>query len=139
METFGAVLFDLFGTLVDERGQAVTGAAEVLGSLPHGRWAIVTSCGSRLARGLVREAGLPEPALLISADDVSRGKPAPDCYLLAAERLAVAPRECLVVEDSPQGLAAAKAAGMEVLNVREVALSDLAFELGLDERLRLRR
>ncbi|MBE9638581.1 HAD family hydrolase [Salipiger mangrovisoli] len=50
-----------------------------------------------------------------SADQVARGKPAPDLFLLAAERLGVAPEHCVVVEDSPHGVAAARAAGMRAI------------------------
>ncbi|MEU9554857.1 HAD family hydrolase [Streptomyces fumanus] len=52
---------------------------------------------------------------VFSAEDVGRGKPAPDLFLYAAERMGVAPGRCLVVEDSPLGVAAAVAAGMDVL------------------------
>lgn len=53
-------------------------------------------------------------AVVFSAQDVGRGKPAPDLFLHAAERMGVAPARCAVVEDSPLGLAAARAAGMDV-------------------------
>lgn len=52
-----------------------------------------------------------------SADEVARGKPAPDVFLLAAERLGAAPGECIAIEDSSNGIAAAKAAGMRVIAV----------------------
>jgi HAD superfamily hydrolase (TIGR01509 family) len=52
---------------------------------------------------------------IFSADEVERGKPAPDLFLLAAERMGTAPRDCVVVEDSPFGCAAARAAGMRAL------------------------
>ena len=119
METFDAVLFDLFGTLVTERAQAIEGAAELLRAMPDGRWAIVTSCPGTLAGALIREAGLPQPALIVSADDVERGKPAPDPYRLAAQRLGVGAERCLVVEDSRQGVAAGVAAGMTVIAVAQ--------------------
>ena len=48
---------------------------------------------------------------VVVAEDVTRGKPAPDVYLLAAERLGLLPAQCLVLEDAPNGVAAAKAAG----------------------------
>ncbi|MFD6243055.1 HAD family hydrolase [Streptomyces diastaticus] len=51
---------------------------------------------------------------VFSADDVGRGKPAPDLFLRAAERMGVAPERCAVVEDSPLGVEAARAAGMDV-------------------------
>jgi HAD superfamily hydrolase (TIGR01509 family) len=52
-----------------------------------------------------------------SADEVARGKPAPDVFLLAARRLGVAPHECVAIEDSSNGIRAAKAAGMRVIAV----------------------
>ena len=55
---------------------------------------------------------------LISAKEVAHGKPAPDIYLLAAERLGVAPERCVAIEDTPTGIAAAKAAGMLAIQVR---------------------
>lgn len=117
LELFDAVLFDLFGTLVTDRAQAIDGAPEILRAMPQGRWAIVTSCPRALAQTLIRHARLPAPPLIVSSDDVERGKPAPDCYRLAAERLGTPPERCLVVEDSRQGVAAGVAAGMTVIAV----------------------
>lgn len=117
-DAYRAVLFDLFGTLVDDRAEAIPGAREVLVSMPEGRWAIVTSCGERLARALLANAGLPVPQTLVSDDDVENSKPAPDCYQLAAHRLEVPAQTCLVVEDSLQGVQAGLAAGMDVVAVR---------------------
>jgi sugar-phosphatase len=93
---------------------AFPGAAEVL-ALP--RVAIVTSCERPLALARLRAAGLPVPEVLVTADQVARGKPAPDAYLLAAERLAVDPAACVVLEDAPAGIAAGHAAGMAVWSV----------------------
>ncbi len=55
---------------------------------------------------------------IITGTDVENGKPAPDIYLLAAERLRVNPRDCLAIEDAPAGILSAKAAGMECWAVR---------------------
>ncbi|HEV3154510.1 MAG TPA: HAD-IA family hydrolase [Candidatus Baltobacteraceae bacterium] len=129
MNSYEAVLFDLYGTLVDGRGEPIDGAARLLEQVHGSRWAIVTSCPQRLALGLMRNAGLPSPTVLVTSDDVSRGKPAPECYLLAAERLGADPRGCLVLEDSTHGVQAARAAGMDVINVSEVALRDLAVDI----------
>ena len=82
--------------------------------LALGRVAIATSCVAPLARARLAAAGLVVPGVLVSADQVEHGKPAPDCYLLAAERLGVDPAACLVFEDAPAGIAAARAAGMTV-------------------------
>lgn len=116
-ETFDAVLFDLFGTLVTDRAEAIDGASELLAGMPQQSWAIVTSCPRGLADVLIRQAGLPHPPLVISSDDVEHSKPAPDCYRLAAQRLGAAPERCLVVEDSRQGVAAGVAAGMTVVAI----------------------
>jgi len=55
--------------------------------------------------------------VFVTAGDVERGKPDPEGYLLAASRLGVAPADCVVVEDSPPGVAAGRAAGMRVIAV----------------------
>lgn len=115
--SYAAVCFDLFGTLVDSEGNAVDGARVALTSLPADRWAIVTSCGSTYARVLIASAQLPEPRVLIASDDVERGKPAPDPYTAGASRLRASPAEVLVVEDSRDGIAAGRAAGMDVLAI----------------------
>ena len=90
---------------------AMPGAGDVL-SLP--RVAIATSCTAPLARARLAAAGLPEPAVLVTSDQVENGKPAPDPYLLAAERLGVDPSACVVFEDAPAGIASGRAAGMTV-------------------------
>lgn len=97
------------------RSRALPGAGALLRALPAGRWAIVTSGGERLARARLAGAGLPAPPVLLHADAIARGKPAPDGYLEAARQLGVAPRRCLVVEDAPAGVAAARAAGAAVV------------------------
>ena len=95
--------------------EPIEGAAAFLASLPADRWAIVTSSPRRLALRRLAAAGLPVPAVLVTAEDVARGKPAPDCFRLAAERLGADPADCLVFEDAPAGIAAAEAAGSAVV------------------------
>jgi mannitol-1-/sugar-/sorbitol-6-phosphatase len=95
--------------------EAIVGAAAFVAALPPDRWAIVTSSPRRLALRRLEAAGLPPPQVLIAAEDVERGKPAPDCFLLAAERLGVHIARCLVFEDSAAGVAAAEAAGAMVV------------------------
>ena len=90
---------------------AIAGAAAFLASLPTDRWVIVTSAPRRLAERRLEAAGLPFPPMMISGEDVENGKPAPDCFLLGAERLAQLISECLVFEDAPAGIRAAEAAG----------------------------
>lgn len=96
----------------------IPGALEVLAGLPPERWAIVTSGTRRLATGRITAAGLPMPKELVTADDVSIGKPAPDPYILAARRLGFEPKRCLVVEDAPAGVASGLASGAMVLGLR---------------------
>lgn len=114
---YDVVLFDLYGTLVDGYGAAIDGARDLLLSLPAERWAVVTSSGRRFAQGLLDNAGLPRPSVLIAAEDVTTGKPAPDCYLKAAEAFEISPERCIVVEDSVPGATAARSAGMDVIQV----------------------
>ncbi|SDQ77405.1 HAD-IA family hydrolase [Quadrisphaera sp. DSM 44207] len=93
------------------------GAAQALAALPPGRAAIATSCGRSLARLRMAATGLAAPAVVVTADDVERGKPDPQPYLLAASRLGVDPAACLVVEDAPSGLTSARAAACATLAV----------------------
>ncbi|MGL4310099.1 MAG: HAD-IA family hydrolase [Paracoccaceae bacterium] len=96
---------------------AIPGALAFLEGLPPDRWAIVTSANRRLALARIAAAGLPLPAVLVSSDDVTRGKPDPQGYLRAAELLKVDPSRCLVLEDAPSGLRAGVAAGADVLRI----------------------
>lgn len=93
----------------------IEGAAVFLAGLPADRWAVVTSAPRALAERRIAAAGLPFPAVMIAAEDVERGKPAPDCFLLAARRLGRPIADCLVFEDAPAGIAAAEAAGASVV------------------------
>jgi mannitol-1-/sugar-/sorbitol-6-phosphatase len=93
----------------------VEGAVRLLKTLPPQSWAVATSGTRAMATERLQRAGLPVPAVLICAEDVRRGKPSPDVYLLAAAALAVPPAECIVIEDAPAGVQAARAAGMSVV------------------------
>jgi sugar-phosphatase len=95
----------------------VAGARELVESLPTARWAIVTSAGPRLARRRLERAGVPVPSVLVSSKDIVHGKPAPDGYTLAAQRLGVCPASCVVFEDALPGIAAGLAAGSAVVGV----------------------
>jgi sugar-phosphatase len=108
----------LEGELADVDGVvAIDGAAAFLAALPADRWAIVTSAPRPLALRRLAAAGLPTPPVLVTAEDVRHGKPAPDCFLLAAERLGQPIADCLVFEDAPAGIQAAEAAGAAVVVV----------------------
>jgi sugar-phosphatase len=96
---------------------ASPGAAALLPRLPAGSWAVVTSGVRAVALARLRASGLPEPPLLVAADDIARGKPDPEGYLTAAARLGRAPADCLVFEDAPAGVAAARAAGMRCVGL----------------------
>ena len=93
------------------------GAVEALASLACAKNAIATSCTVPLAHARIAAAQLVPPSVLVTADDVAHGKPHPDPFLEAARRLGVDPRRCLVVEDAPKGLEAARAAGCFTLAV----------------------
>ncbi|GHB40155.1 phosphatase [Streptomyces umbrinus] len=87
------------------------GTRALLDSVPADRWAVVTSATRRLAEARLDEAGI-RPKTLIAADDITRGKPDPEPFLLAARRLGVDPARCVVFEDAPAGLQAGCSAGM---------------------------
>ncbi|MBU9846237.1 sugar phosphatase [Rahnella ecdela] len=80
-------------------------------------WAIVTSGSMPVASARHKAAHLPEPEVFITAEQVKNGKPQPDAYLLGAERLGLAPEDCVVVEDAAAGVMAGLAAGCKVIAV----------------------
>jgi sugar-phosphatase len=84
--------------------KAMPGAADCLAALPWSRWAIVTSGRSDHVGACLTQCGFPAPPALVCGDEVSRGKPDPECFLLAADRLKGRPGACIVVEDAPAGI-----------------------------------
>ncbi|MDO9354967.1 MAG: HAD-IA family hydrolase, partial [Solirubrobacteraceae bacterium] len=99
---------------------ALPGAAELLA--PESPWglevAIVTSCTAPLAQARLGAAGLSAPSIVVTAERTALVKPNPDPYLLAASLLGLEPADCVVLEDAPAGIAAGRAAGMQVVAVR---------------------
>jgi sugar-phosphatase len=93
----------------------VPGARELCCALPIDTWSVVTSAPRELAISRLVDGGLPVPRVLVCAEDVRRGKPAPEGFLRAADLAKCEPERCLVIEDAPAGIAAGKAAGMRVL------------------------
>ncbi|WP_205124222.1 MULTISPECIES: HAD-IA family hydrolase [Tsukamurella] len=106
----------------------VPGARAVLGGLPPESWAVVTSASRTLARNRMRAAGLPLPGVLVSADDVVRGKPDPEGYLLAANALGVDITSAVVFEDSPAGVRAGRASGARTVVIGALADFDADLE-----------
>ena len=94
------------------------GAMELLTSHPTHRWTIATSCTRRLAEARLRAAGLPIPPCIVTATDVTRGKPDPEPFLKAAAKLGFPASECVVCEDAPAGVLSGKAAGAHVVALR---------------------
>ncbi|MEU0201478.1 MULTISPECIES: HAD-IA family hydrolase [unclassified Streptomyces] len=90
------------------------GTRSFIDALPAERWAVVTSATRRLAEARLDAVGIL-PKTLVAADDITRGKPDPEPYLLAARTLGVDPARCVVFEDAPAGVAAGRAAGMTIV------------------------
>ena len=93
------------------------GAADLVRTIPQGRWCVVTSGTRLLASARLQFGGLPVPEVLVTADDVVNGKPHPEPYLKGAKLLGVAPKDCLVIEDAPAGIQSARAGGMKVIGI----------------------
>lgn len=99
----------------------ISGARSMLDALisQSSPWAIVTSGTVPLVSGWLQALSLPTPEHLVTAESVENGKPDPACYALGRERLNLqdADKEILVLEDSPAGIRAGKAAGCKVLGL----------------------
>jgi sugar-phosphatase len=104
------------------------GTSAFLDALPADRWAVVTSATRRLAEARLDAVGIL-PKTLVAADDITRGKPDPEPYLLGARALGVDPAACVVFEDAPAGLQAGRAAGMRTV---ALATTHRADELDAD-------
>ena len=128
----------------------IPGAAAFLKSLPADRWAMVTSAPRDLALRRMAAAGIPEPAVMITAEDVTDGKPDPAGYRLAAKRLGLEPADCLIFEDATVGIQAAEAAGaplmiittthqhpLETAHATIASYRDIALSIDSDGQLRL--
>ncbi|PRY56587.1 HAD-IA family hydrolase [Glycomyces artemisiae] len=89
----------------------IPGAAALLGSLDPARWAVVTSATRALTLRRLAAVGIPLPKILIAADDVTKGKPHPQPYMLAARALGADAADAVAFEDAPAGLTSASSAG----------------------------
>jgi HAD superfamily hydrolase (TIGR01509 family) len=121
----------LFAELLSAGVPVMPGLYELLAALKQRGipWAVATSNSRKAAENILTKIGVSkELNALAAGDEVSNGKPSPDVYLLAAERLNKAPEKCLAIEDSSVGCAAAHAAGMMVIAVPEEQFRDEKFE-----------
>jgi sugar-phosphatase len=128
------ILFDCDGVLVDSEHAAeaiaelqdleeryavdvreIPGAAALTAHLPADSWAVVTSGTRKIATARLAAAGIPQPKVLVTADDVEKGKPSPAPYVLAATRLGHPPQSCAVFEDAPAGIIAAQRVGVSTI------------------------
>lgn len=113
---------------------AIPGAVAALSALRGDRVAVVTSGTRPLALARLAAVGIEPPAVMVFADDVTRGKPDPEGYLTAARRLGADPADTLVVEDAPPGIEAARAAGAASVGVTsthtraELAAADVVID-----------
>ena len=93
----------------------------------------MTSAEKSLAEVRLRAVGIPIPDVMVTADGIGRGKPDPECYLLAAERLGVSAEDCVVFEDSPSGIQSGLRAGMRVIAVGPYVDKKLAFAVHVSD------
>lgn len=130
-----ADLFEVANNRINELEQATAhltlalpGAVELLHSLAAGTWTVCTSANANLGRARLAAAGLPLPQELVTGDDVDRGKPFPDPYLLGARRLGFDAENCVVFEDAIAGVESAIEAGVGLV----VGVSAKALETNAD-------
>lgn len=130
------------------------GALELTESIPAGLWNVCTSANAKLGQARLTAAGINFPEQIVTADDVSKGKPNPEPYALGAERLGIDSENCLVLEDAVAGIESGWASGAglvigvgeEILELteKEMVITDLRGisyvdgEFHLNEEYRLR-
>ncbi len=123
---------------------AVDGALDLLNHLTASEipWTIVTSCTMDLAQARAGAAGIQMPSHSVTFDQVKKGKPNPEPFLLGAERIGIEPALCWGIEDAPGGVQAAKSAGCTVAAVLTTHVKEELLEAdhhldSLDQLLRL--
>jgi beta-phosphoglucomutase family hydrolase len=108
----------VFRRLIAEQLEAVPGSVQALSQLESLPLGLATSSSRSEAELMLRIMGITDRfRTIVTGDDVEHSKPKPDSYLLAAERLGVAPKHCVAIEDSSSGVQSARLAGMTVLAV----------------------
>ena len=117
---FSGELFTLIDTELLPFDDAVRCRARAARARRAGRRRVVVARASGSQRTLGRAGLLDAFDVVVAGDEVEHGKPAPDMFLLAAARLGVRPASCVVIEDSPPGVQAGRAAGMFTLAVCRV-------------------
>jgi HAD superfamily hydrolase (TIGR01509 family) len=97
--------------------ELIKGSKEFFNHLPLGSIGVVTSATRPIVENRFSHTGLRLDSVIVTSEMVKKGKPDPEAYLLAASTFNIDPRDCLVFEDAPAGIMAAKAAGMKVIGV----------------------
>lgn len=111
---------------------AIPGAKELIDQIPVNQWTIVTSGSFDLVDARLNKAGLPMPSFIVTADDVSHGKPFPEPYLKGAKKLGFPIDQCCVIEDSVIGVKSGKNAGAKVIGVLSTHSRDELLAAGAD-------
>ncbi|KAI8052594.1 HAD-superfamily hydrolase subfamily IA, variant 3 [Gilbertella persicaria] len=113
------------------------GVSTLLQKLPHGKWAICTAGNSYMAKKRLEQCDIDLPEVLVCGDMVSHGKPHPEPYLKAIEKLGFKPEEVIIFEDAPAGVKSAKAAGAQVIACKTTHSLEQLKEAGAHEVIEL--
>jgi mannitol-1-/sugar-/sorbitol-6-phosphatase len=113
-----AAALDLMEELCTEGLEPIRGVRELIQQIPAGQWGIVTSCHRPVANLRISTVGIPIPEMMVTGDEVTRGKPDPEPYRLGLERMGLRADQVVVFEDAPAGIASAKGAGIPVIALR---------------------
>ncbi|MFH2085535.1 MAG: HAD family phosphatase [bacterium] len=113
-----------------ENIQPKAGLAKLVGDIAQHNYpvALASSASHKKIEVILRKIGLAHyfPVLVSGEDEIKHGKPAPDIFLKAAERLKISPQHCVVFEDAENGVKAAKAAGMKCIGVHNQTVFKVA-------------
>lgn len=119
-ETLRKQKWEIMDVLLQGNVHSIPGVIEFIKKLSEEKFshAVGSASSQDYVKNILIKLGLLEYfSVFASAFEVPQGKPAPDIFLLAAKRLALSPKECMVIEDAPSGVAAAKAAGMKCIAI----------------------